>query len=104
MTVVKIKGNVQWRAFRARGGNWVAVCDPLGLTLQARTWADLAEDMAHTLNSIFRDLLRSGELERFLRDRGWQATDPIPRRPRDVWFDVPSTMTTVERDPALALH
>lgn len=104
MTIVKIQGNVEWRGVRSRGGQWVAVCQPLGLTIQSDTWAHLMEDIAETMNAMFIDLLKSGDLERFLRDRGWGTTGPIPVRKRDLWFDVPFSAEAADRDPALALR
>jgi len=107
MTIVKIEGNTEWKCFRAKGGNWVAVCDPLGLTIQSETWANLMEDIAHTLNAMFKDLLKSDELARFLRDRGWRLVGKMPSKPVDIWFDVPfvtTTATTAGRDPQIAFR
>ncbi|HEV8676017.1 MAG TPA: hypothetical protein VGX21_18430 [Methylomirabilota bacterium] len=104
MTIVQIEANLAWRGSRTRGGRWVAVCEPLGLTVQSDTWGHLMEDIAETMNAMFTDLLKSGDLERFLRDRGWRTTGPIPVRKRDIWFDVPFRAETTDRDPALALR
>lgn len=104
MTIVHVQAKLQWRGFRSRGGNWIAACDALGLTVQSDTWAHLMEDIAETMNAMFTDLLKSGELEQFLRDRGWGTTGPIPLRKRDVWFDVPFSAEAADRDPALALR
>lgn len=104
MTVVKLEGNVEWRSFRARGGNWVAICDPLGLTIQSETWATLMDDIAQTLNSMLQDLLETRELDRFLRDRGWRPVGPVPSRSTDVWFDIPFITRTANRDSQAAVH
>lgn len=104
MTVVKMEGNIELRYFRAKGGNWVAICDPLGLTIQAKTWANLMEDFTQSVNAIFTDLLKSQELLQFLRDRGWRLEGPIPSRPADVWFDVPFVTRTADRDSEVALR
>ncbi len=104
MAVVKIEGNVEWRSFRAQGGNWVAICDPLGLTIQSETWATLMEDIAQTLNAMLKDLLETRELEQFLRHRGWRPMGPVPSRPADVWFDIPFITRTADRDPQAAVH
>jgi hypothetical protein len=64
----------------------------------------LMGDIAETLNAMFTDLLQSGELEQFLRDRGCGSSGPIPLRKRDVWFDVPFSAEASDRDPALALR
>ena len=87
---VDVTGKIQWNCTRARGGNWIAVCDPLGLTVQSETWGELMEDISLTLDGVLRDLLSSNELDRFLREHGWQAVGPIPTRPEDIRrFDVP---------------
>lgn len=88
-TVLRIEGNLQWTCRRATGGNWVAACDPLKLTLQAETWGQLMEDIAYTLEAMFKDLLSSHDLERFLEDRGWALIGTIPTRQEEVRFDVP---------------
>lgn len=104
MTIIQAQADVEWRSFRGRGGNWIAICDALALTVQSDTWAHLMDDIAETLNAMFTDLLRSGELEQFLRDRGWGTTGPIPMRKRDVWFDAPFRAQATDRDSTLALR
>ena len=104
MTIVKIESKIKWNCSRAKGGNWVADCNPLGLTIQSETWVTLMDDIAHTLNAMFRDLLKSQELSRFLRDRGWRSIGRMPSKPTNVWFDVPFLTTPANRDPQIALH
>jgi hypothetical protein len=87
-TVVHIiNANLTWKYTRARGGNYVAVCDALKLTLQAKTFSELMEDINFTLDALLKDLLSSNELDSFLRERGWSAAGNIPQR--NVRFDVP---------------
>lgn len=105
MTIVKIEANVQWKFFRAKGGNWVAICDPLALTVQSETWAALMEDIAETLNAMMKDLMETSELNRFLQDRGWRPVDRIPSKPDDVWFDIPiSIIQAANRDSQVSLY
>ena len=87
--IVRVDGNVQWRWIIGKSGEYVAVCDPLQLTLQAATWAELMEDTADVLNAIFKDLMKSNELDTFLRDKGWNLIGQIPLQREDVTFDVP---------------
>jgi predicted RNase H-like HicB family nuclease len=90
INVVHIQTNLPWGVFKAQGGNWIAVCEPLGLSVQSETWSELMEDIGETLNAMLQDLLSSNELEKFLRDHGWEAAGPIPRHPDGpVRFDVP---------------
>lgn len=103
MEIVRIQSKVQWKTTRAKGGNWVAICDPLALTIQSSTWANLMDDIAQTLNAMLIDLLRSNELKQFLRDRGWRPVGHLPTKPAaKLWFDVP--FTTSDRDFQVALH
>src|SRR5438477_3912260 len=91
ITVPVAAGNLQWLCLRTKRGNWIGVCDPLKLTIQSATWAELMEDIADALNSMLIDLIKSGELNRFMQDHGWKLLGEIPRDPHreDVRFDVP---------------
>ena len=63
------------------------------------------EDIAHALNALFLDLLLEGELDRFMRERGFQLMSPLPSQPDDTWFDVPfSASRTTARDFEVAVH
>jgi hypothetical protein len=102
--LVRIHANLKWDVLPTKDGNWIGVCDPLKLTVQAETWAELMEDIGLTLNAVLIDLLKSNELERFLGDRGWRVVGGvIPQRsdrPEDVRFDVPFVPTMMgENDP-----
>lgn len=99
IVTVQIQGNVEWKCFRASSGHWVGVCAPLKLTVQADTWAELMEDISHTLDMMFKDLLESQELERFLRDHGWTLAGVIPHTSRNVRFDVPFDPVRVANGP-----
>ena len=101
--VVQVQANIEWRFFRARGGNWVAICDPLALTVQSETYASLMEAIAETLNAMLHDLAVSNTLERFLRERGWQSS-PMPQQSEGVWFDVPFVTRTSDRDREAVLR
>lgn len=89
MVLLRVNGNVQWYITQGKGGNWVGICEPLKLTVQSQTWADLMEDIGLTLNGLMVDLLESNELPQFLRDRGWTLSGPIPNSQEVVRFDVP---------------
>lgn len=96
---IRINANLPWRWTIGKGGNYVAVCDPLKLTLQAESWDELMEDTSDVLNSIFHDLLSSHELDRFLRDHGWTMASRAPQTMENVRFDVPFSFT-----PEMANH
>ncbi len=88
--IVQIEARVEWKCFRTKSGNWIGVCDPLKLSLQSETWASLLEDISQSLDAILKDLLHTGDFERFLQDHGWRNINAIPAvRPSRLRFDVP---------------
>jgi len=89
VTTVRINANVQWKWRVGAGGNYVAVCDPLKLTLQASSWNELVEDMGIALNALVLDLIESNEWDEFMREHGWNMVGPMPISPKDARFEVP---------------
>jgi len=87
---IDIKANLPWGCFRTKCGNWVGVCEPLNLTVQSETWAELMEDIGDTLDALLQDMLSTNELDKFLRDHGWEAVGQIPAESDGaVRFDIP---------------
>lgn len=101
MKIVRFEANVnvQWEyCYDADLGLWVGKCDPLGVTAQAETFSELVNTSAEVIDVLLRDLLESGELDQFLRERGWQPISPIPRRSTPgLRFDIPMNMSQVSR-------
>jgi predicted RNase H-like HicB family nuclease len=89
MTLVRVDANLPWGVLHGKGGAWIGICDPLKLTVQAPTYAELLEDISHTLDAMLKDLLASNELPKFLHEQGWQIAGPLPTHRRAVRFDVP---------------
>ncbi len=88
--VINIEGDLEWKYCQdPESENWVAVCDPLKLTVEADTLPELYESMSEAVDSLLNEMLSTGDLERFLKEHGWSA-GPIPTgEDRDVQFDVP---------------
>jgi predicted RNase H-like HicB family nuclease len=88
----ELNSRLEWRVFRSRNENWVAVCDPLSLTLEGETWQDLTANIGEGLQLLFQDLLETGELADFLKRHEWTPTVPLKRLdPARTRFDVPWT-------------
>ncbi len=105
MAVMHIETEIPWRIDRADGEHWVGICDPLGLTVESETWAELMEDIALTLDAMLNDLLSSNELDQFLRERGWTAHGPTGDGADSVRFDVPFIPALVRpHDSTTAVH
>jgi len=94
---VHIKGKLMWKWGRTKNGNYIAVCDPIGQTVQASKFGELLETINEALDSTFRELLSSGDFEEFLRDRGWSSDLSTPRNRRNVRFDMPFELKGVQR-------
>lgn len=86
---VIVEGKINWRCTRTKCGTWLAICDPLRLTIESESWIDLMEDIGHSLDAIMKDLLATNELDTFLREHGWNLIGPKPARTENVRFDLP---------------
>lgn len=90
MQLIHIDAAIPWDCRKASGGDWIADCEPLGLTVQSSRYSELAEDIGDALDLLFRELLRSDELDAFLASHGWtRVMAPLPRDFADAFFDVP---------------
>ena len=89
LDIIRIETNLPLQCFRGDGGNWIAICEPLRITVQSETWAELMEDVADSVDALFQELLSTNELPRFLGDHGWQLDSPIPSQHGAIRFDVP---------------
>ncbi len=97
IVTVELTAEIQWVVWKDRTtGMWVGACDPLKLTAEGETHGDLMQDIDGVLQDLFRELVGSGDLERFLSDRGWRKETvqvPLPTGIplEDMRFDVPFT-------------
>jgi hypothetical protein len=90
---IHIRGNLQWKWGRTKSGKYVAVCDPLGQTVEADKFGDLLATINEALDSTLHELLSSGDLEGFLREQGWEAENFAAAAPRrNIRFDMPFDM------------
>lgn len=103
---VHVQAKLLWKWGRGPSGRYVAVCDVIGQTVEAKHFEELLETMHEALDSTFRDLLSSGDLEKFLRSHGWKTPDlPAPQKRQKVRFDVPFDLRGVRaRDLEEALR
>jgi predicted RNase H-like HicB family nuclease len=90
--VVRVQASIEWRAFfDTASQQWIAVCDPLSLTASGKTWAILQDEIDEAINLLLLDIMKAGELDRFLSDRGWRLAGRPPSDPQArVHFDLPS--------------
>lgn len=102
-TKVQIQGSLVWRCGRTKRGNYIAMCDPIGQTVQADNYRELLETMDEALNSTFNELFSTGDLPKFLKERGWTLMSPVPTK-KNIRFEMPFDVKGVQnRDFAEAL-
>lgn len=101
---VQVQGNVQWQVHPS-GNAWIAICQPLRLTVEAETYGHLMEAISDTLDAVLADLMKSNELPKFLQSHGWTLMTPLPAKPEDVRFDVPFIPSMMDANgPARVVH
>ena len=70
---IRIHATMDWRAERSReDGGWVGICKQLGITTEAETLDELHSLAPEAMELLFLDLLQDGELEEFLKQKGWE--------------------------------
>jgi predicted RNase H-like HicB family nuclease len=89
----KLEANLIWKLEQTREGNWVGVCQPLGLSVEGGDREELAASIDETVQMMFADLLKSGELDAFLHSQGWKmqpvALPATRARSGQPHFEVP---------------
>ena len=80
-----------WKAFRSPSSTrWLAVCEALKSTCEARSLDDLYRKVDDATQQWFVDLVQGKKLQQCLTERGWQATDVNEAvGSSDIRFDVP---------------
>jgi hypothetical protein len=92
---IHIDANLEWQLERTRRGRILAICEPLGLTLEADSQEEALSLINEGLHYFFLDHLAEGTLQKFLMSKGWKVTTPLPPNydPGDaVTFDVPFSL------------
>jgi hypothetical protein len=92
ITTVHIQGSLVWKWGRTKSGTYIAVCEPIGQTVEAKKFGDLLETMQEALESTFRELFSSGDLDSFLRERNWKTETPVAKKLSNVRFEMPFDM------------
>jgi len=87
----QLQSRVKWSVWQDKQSSyWIAVCDPLGLTVDGESIDDLIKTLLEAQRLLFTDLLEEGDMDRFLTKRGWVMARPsvsIPNEPPT--FDIP---------------
>ncbi len=99
---VRIHGQVRFECEETGDGSWVAECEVLNVTILAGSFSALIEDIVPTLDAMFEDLRKTGDLEEVLARAGLRASGAVQTA---GLFDLPfsTDVRTHVEDPARAL-
>jgi hypothetical protein len=91
---IQINAKVEWAVRKLQSGTWIGVCNTLGLTIVAKDDQELKSVIEEALSGLLLDVFADGEMDAFLRTRGWQAKSPLPANDQSaiengVQFDLP---------------
>ena len=64
-----VLGPFTWKVERSEN-RWIGICDGLALTVESATRNELVEDIENVQDRLFSDLNETGDLERFILERG----------------------------------
>ena len=86
---IELGAQLQWEVSRSENGLWIAVCDAVGLTMQSDSLDELYSVVDESTQLLFEDLFEDGELDSFLKARGWASIPVSPEADGEVEFRVP---------------
>jgi predicted RNase H-like HicB family nuclease len=104
---IQVNGKVPWNVTQTPSGNFVAVCEPLGLAMEGYSLDDLFRNISEAIQLVMNDLLRAGELNQFLSAKGWRALNlvNVPTTDQPVAFSIPvELLMQAQRDSARAIR
>lgn len=105
--VVRVECNIEWMVVE-EDGYWIGTCDSLRLTLQADTYAELMEDIGLALDALLKELLETGDFDRFMLTHGWTIEEGLAVQEvgdRVSRFDVPYDVKRGQaHDPTRHVH
>ena len=83
IVIVWTDGPVQWHVNLSSSGEWIGVCEPLGLTEEGKSLDDLHQNIQQSIQRLMEHLTSTGEFDSFLRERGWRGMPAVRRRQPD---------------------
>lgn len=100
-----VQAEIVWSISRdSASGQWIGICDSIGLTASGDTYSEAVESCNQAMDLMFKDLLESGDLEEFLQLRGWKAVDVDASDAESGGIDAPFCIKPgIAHDPEAAL-
>ena len=87
--VITVRGDVEWRyVYDEDAKVYVGFCDALNLNSIGETFIDFQQSASEAMALLLTSLLKAGELEAFVKQRGWSMT-AMPEHGTTPRFDMP---------------
>ena len=84
--VIALDAKVSWRYCQdPQSGQWVAVCDPLKITVRSESLQKLWADVQEAINLLFTDMLVEGDLEHSWSNMAGQPIRLCRSAPTEGW-------------------
>ncbi|MBA3526151.1 MAG: hypothetical protein H0T82_04440 [Sphingomonas sp.] len=75
MSIIRLNANIAWMAERGADSNhWIGICDVLGISTEADSLDELHGLIPEAIHLLMVDLVEDDDLDEFLQDRGWTAS------------------------------
>ena len=85
MSLVRTQGVAEWEIVEdEESGLWIGVCVGLGLNADGGTFSELQECISEVTEDLFTDLVETGDLVPFLRERGLECSEEVVEAPSGV--------------------
>jgi hypothetical protein len=96
--MIRIDSEIEWRYtyFKAEK-KWLAICEILKISIQSDSLKELQQDMLECADALFSELAKTGELEGFLKSRGW-VVKPFPSKSEKSSVDMSVRFKRVEEN------
>jgi hypothetical protein len=77
---IRIDSEIEWQyTYFEEEKKWFAFCDILKIAIQSDSLKELQQDMLECADTLFSELSKTGELEGFLKSRGWVVKQLPPK-------------------------
>ena len=83
IVIVETDGPVRWHVNLTSSGQWIGVCEALGLTAKGKSLDDLRQSVEWSIQRLMEELTSMGEFDSFLRDRGWRGMPGVGKPPQN---------------------
>jgi hypothetical protein len=95
--LLRIDSELEWKyAYLETEKKCLAACESLKICIQCSSLEELKQDMIESVDNLFNELSKTGELKGFLENQGWVSKKPLPKRVNHPTVDMSVRFKRVE--------